>query len=50
MSRVFKKFYTLQMRGSSNVVYIIQYCLKWSFIEYEEEEINARDRLFACDF
>ena len=43
MSRVFKKFYTLQMRDS-NVVYIIQYYLKWSFIEYGEQEINARDR------
>ena len=52
MSRIFKKFYTLQTRGLSNVVYIIQYCLKWSFIEYGEE-INARDRpiciwLLAC--
>ena len=28
MSRVFKNFYTPQTRGSSNVVYIIQYCLK----------------------
>lgn len=28
MSRVFKKFYTLQMRGSSNVVYI--YSIAWS--------------------
>ena len=32
MSKDFKKIYTPQMRGSSNVVYIIQYCLKWKIL------------------